>query len=75
MILLRNGRSEILPLSARIGGQSIPSVEPRQVQDLAEIPEHICNRIHAEEDAETLRRWHKAAAKTKNFGDFLEKMI
>lgn len=44
------------------------------LEDLGEIPQDIQNHIHAEEDMETLRRWHKIAAKAESFDDFREKM-
>lgn len=45
------------------------------LEDIGKIPEDIQNRIRAEEDTETLRRWLKAAARATSFDDFREKMI
>lgn len=45
------------------------------LEDMGKIPEDIQNRIRAEENTETLRRWLKAAAKATSFDDFREKMV
>ena len=45
------------------------------LEDLGDIPEDISDRINREEDLETLRRWHKAAARTENFSAFREIMV
>ena len=44
------------------------------LEDLGEVPQDIINHINAEEDAETLRKWHKAAARADSFVDFRKKM-
>lgn len=44
------------------------------LEDLGDIPEDISDRINGEEDLETLRRWHKAAARTESFPAFREIM-
>ena len=44
------------------------------LEELGNIPEDIHSRIYAEGDIETLRRWHKAAAKATSFEAFREKM-
>ncbi len=44
------------------------------LEDLGEIPEDIQSRIHAEEDTQILRRWHKAAAKAVSFETFREQL-
>ena len=44
------------------------------LEELGDIPEDICSRIHSEEDTEILCRWHKAAAKVESFADFRERM-
>lgn len=45
------------------------------LEELGNIPEDIYSRIYAEKDTETLRRWHKAAAKATSFEAFREKMV
>lgn len=45
------------------------------LEDMGKIPEDIQDRIRAEENTETLRRWLKAAAKATSFDDFREKMM
>lgn len=45
------------------------------LEDLGEIPEDIAVRIQTEENPDTLRRWHKAAARAESFTDFREKML
>lgn len=47
-------------------GQSILDL----LEELGEIPADIRTRIAQESDTETLRGWHRAAAKTGSFGDF-----
>lgn len=44
------------------------------LEDLGEIPSDIMSRINAEEDTQTLRRWHKAAARAESFAAFRERM-
>lgn len=44
------------------------------LEDLGEIPEDIQSRIHTEENVQTLRRWHKEAARAVSFGAFREKI-
>lgn len=44
------------------------------LEEWGEIPRDIHSRIYAEEDAEVLRKWHKAAARTENFDDFRVEM-
>lgn len=45
------------------------------LEDLGDIPEDIVARIQDEEDTETLRIWHKAAARTEGFAAFREKIM
>lgn len=45
------------------------------LEELGEIPEDVVARIQVEESLDTLRRWHKAAARVESFTDFREKMI
>ncbi len=45
------------------------------LEDLGEIPEDIVIKIQTEENPDTLRRWHKAAARAESFTDFREKML
>lgn len=45
------------------------------LEDLGDIPEDIVARIRDEEDTETLRMWHKAAARTEGFAAFREKIM
>lgn len=45
------------------------------LEDLGDIPEDIVARILAEEDTETLRIWHKAAARTEGFAAFRETIM
>ena len=45
------------------------------LEDLGDIPEDIVARIQDEEDTETLRMWHKAAAKTEGFAAFRETIM
>lgn len=42
------------------------------LEDLGEIPEDIRSRINTEENTETLRIWHKAAARAQSFDHFRE---
>ncbi|MBD5529262.1 MAG: hypothetical protein HDR02_12795 [Lachnospiraceae bacterium] len=45
------------------------------LEELGEIPEDMTARIQAEESLDTLRRWHKEAARAESFTDFREKMV
>ena len=45
------------------------------LEDLGAIPEDILSAVQCEEDMETLRIWHKAAARTETMAGFREKMI
>ncbi|MDE6675226.1 MAG: hypothetical protein K2K19_10525 [Acetatifactor sp.] len=45
------------------------------LEDLGDIPEDIVARIHDEDDTETLRIWHKAAARTEGFAAFRETIM
>ena len=45
------------------------------LEDLGDIPEDIVARIRDEEDTETLRIWHKAAARTEGFAAFRETIM
>ena len=45
------------------------------LEDLGDIPEDIVARIRDEEDTETLRIWHKAAARTESFAAFRETIM
>ncbi len=45
------------------------------LEDLGDIPEDIVARIQDEEDTETLRIWHKAAARAEDFAAFREKIL
>lgn len=44
------------------------------LEDLGVIPEDILHCINTEENTETLRRWHKTAAKAESFSDFRERI-
>lgn len=44
------------------------------LEDLGNIPEDIITSIQAEGNPDTLRRWHRAAARAKDFTDFRKKM-
>ena len=44
------------------------------LEELGNIPEDIIASIQAEENPDTLRRWHRAAARAEDFADFREKM-
>lgn len=44
------------------------------LEDMAEIPEEILLQINAEENPETLRKWHKFAAKATDMEEFRHKM-
>ena len=45
------------------------------LEDLGTIPEDILVAVQGEEDMETLRIWHKAAARTESMAGFRERMI
>lgn len=45
------------------------------LEELGKIPEDITIRIQEEENSDTLRRWHKAAAHAESFEDFRKDMI
>lgn len=40
------------------------------LEDLGEIPSDILDRVHAEKNTDTLRKWHKSAARAKDYTDF-----
>lgn len=44
------------------------------LEDLGEIPADICSHIHAEENADILRKWLKAAARAESFTAFRDVM-
>ena len=44
------------------------------MNDLGEIPDELRNRITSEKDLETLKKWHRLAARSESLDEFLEKM-
>lgn len=44
------------------------------MKDLGEIPDELRNRITSEKDLETLKKWHRLAARSESLDEFLEKM-
>ena len=44
------------------------------MNDLGEIPDELRNRIASEKDLETLKKWHRLAARSESLDEFLEKM-
>ena len=44
------------------------------INDLGEIPDELRNRIASEKDLETLKKWHRLAARSESLDEFLEKM-
>ncbi len=44
------------------------------LEDLGTVPEDLKNRIMQEKDADTLRKWHKAAARAATLEEFEEKI-
>ena len=44
------------------------------MDDLGEIPDELRNRITSEKDLETLKKWHRLAARSESLDEFLEKM-
>ena len=44
------------------------------LEELGKIPEELRNKIMGEKDLETLKKWHKLAAKAESMEEFLEKM-
>ena len=44
------------------------------MKDLGEIPDELRNRITSEKDLETLKKWHRLAARSESLDVFLEKM-
>ena len=44
------------------------------LEDCGEVSEELKNRIKAQTDKETLRRWHKLAAKVESLEEFEAKM-
>ena len=44
------------------------------MNDLGEIPDELRNRITSEKDLETLKKWHRLAARSESLDEFLKKM-
>ncbi|MGN8921845.1 Rpn family recombination-promoting nuclease/putative transposase [Lachnospiraceae bacterium HCP28S3_F9] len=44
------------------------------MKDLGEIPDELRNRITSEKDLETLKKWHRLAARSESLDEFWEKM-
>ena len=44
------------------------------MSNLGEIPDELRNRITSEKDLETLKKWHRLAARSESLDEFLEKM-
>ena len=44
------------------------------MKDLGEIPDELRNRITSEKDLETLKKWHRLAARSESLDEFFEKM-
>ena len=44
------------------------------MKDLGEIPDELRNRITSEKDLETLKKWHRLAARSESLYEFLKKM-
>ena len=44
------------------------------MNDLGEISDELRNRIASEKDLETLKKWHRLAARSESLDEFLEKM-
>ena len=44
------------------------------MNDLGEIPDELRNRIASEKDLETLKKWHRLAARSESLDEFLKKM-
>ena len=44
------------------------------MKDLGEIPDELRNRITSEKDLETLKKWHRLAARSESLDEFLKKM-
>ena len=44
------------------------------MNDLGEIPDELRNRITSEYDLETLKKWHRLAARSESLDEFLKKM-
>ena len=44
------------------------------LEDYGTVPEKILNQIHQEKDIDTLRKWHKLAAKVTSLEDFISQM-
>ena len=44
------------------------------MNDLGEIPDELRNRIASEKELETLKKWHRLAARSESLDEFLEKM-
>ena len=44
------------------------------MNDLGEIPDELRNRITSEKDLETLKKWHRLAARSESLDELLEKM-
>ena len=44
------------------------------MNDMGEIPDELRNRIASEKDLETLKKWHRLAARSESLDEFLEKM-
>ena len=44
------------------------------MNDLGEIPDELRNRITSEKDLETLKKWHRLAARSESLVEFLKKM-
>ena len=44
------------------------------MNDLGEIPDELRNRITSEKDLETLKKWHRLAARSESLDEFFEKM-
>ena len=44
------------------------------LEDYGTVPESLKQKIHEEKDMETLKKWHKLAARTSSIEEFEEKM-
>ena len=44
------------------------------MSNLGEIPDELRNRITSEKDLETLKKWHRLAARSESLDEFLKKM-
>lgn len=79
-LYLRNAAIQEGRQKGRLGGEAIGDLNRRRqdildlLEDLGEVPVDIRSRIHAEKDANILRKWLRTAARTESITAFRDAM-